>query len=75
MRQCSCGQKIVQERSNGEIAIKNRIILAKSDGVYAVCPHCKAENKIEELHFQLTSHVILNNSANSTAIIKNTLDK
>lgn len=72
MTQCVCGHKIVQPRGNGEFAIKNRVLLAKSDGIYAVCPTCKAEVRVEELQFKVTAHVILNKSQgnNNTGLTK-----
>ena len=50
MTQCPfCKHTIIIKRPNGEVVIRNNIIIAKSDGIFGICPFCKSEVKIEFL--------------------------
>ena len=50
---CSyCGCKIIFDRGDGNKAVKNKILLIKSDGnVFSVCPQCGKEVPVTCLHY------------------------
>jgi uncharacterized protein YbaR (Trm112 family) len=60
MTQCpSCKHTLIIKRPNGELVIRNNIIIVKSDGVWEICPFCRQEVKLEILA-KTDSMVILN---------------
>lgn len=58
---CECGEKIIRKSENGDVAIRNRIVLIKSNGdLVSICPHCKKENIVaKSLDFKVDSLVIV----------------